>query len=143
MMGWKVFLAVLVLSVASLGLPPAQPDNDQTKALARFAKDRAAAARKTYEVLWSNYREGFRISHDTLYRWSRRWLEAERDLSKKPADQAAALLAHRNRMGDLERLIRNVRRVGQATVDDLSAAEFYKAEAEYWVLQAEADKKGP
>jgi hypothetical protein len=38
-------------------------------------------------------------------------------------------------MAELERLIRNVRRVGQATVDEQSAAEFYKAEAECWIIQ--------
>jgi hypothetical protein len=143
MTGWKAFLAVLFLGFASLGWPRADPDNDQTKVLARLAKDRVEAARKTYEVLWSNYREGRRVSDDALYRWSLRWLEAERQMSKQQPDQTAALLAHRNRMAELERLIRNVRRVGQATVDELSAAEYYKAEAEYWLLQADVNKKGP
>src|SRR5262245_8908656 len=122
MIGWKASLAVLFLGSASLGLLQADPDNEQAKTLTRFSKDRVDAARKTYEVLWANYRDGFRVSNDTLYRWSRRWLDAEREMSKKPADQVAALLAHRNRMAELERLIRNVRRVGQATVDEQSAA---------------------
>jgi hypothetical protein len=143
MTGWKIALAVLGLGLVPLGLPRAEQDHEQANTLERLAKQRVEAARKTYEVLWSNYRDGFRVSNDTLYRWSKRWLAAERDRSKKPADQTAALLAHRNRMADLERLIRNVRRVGQATVDELSAAEYYKTEAEVWLLQADAAKKGP
>jgi hypothetical protein len=72
-----------------------------------------------------------------------RWLDAERELDKKPADPTAALRAHRKRMAELEQLIRNVRRVGQATVDEVSAAVYYKTEAECWVLQADMNKKGP
>jgi hypothetical protein len=142
MSGWKACSAVLFLGIAWLLQPRAEPDDEQTKALARASKARIEAARKTYEVLWADYREGLRVGHDTLYRWSLRWLDAEKQSGKKEADQAAALQAHRDRMAALEQLIRKVRRIGQATVDELSAAEYYRVEAEFWVLQAGANKKG-
>jgi hypothetical protein len=143
MNGYRAFLAVVVLGLVATGFPKAGPDNEKAKALAALAKERLEAAHKTYEVMWANYREGRRVSDDTLYRWSLRWLEAERQVGQQPAEQVAAFQGHRNRMADLERLIRGVRRVGQATVDELSAAVFYRTEADFWLLQADAGKKGP
>jgi len=139
----RTLFAVLLLGFAPAAFPRDEPVNDPAKTLAKLSKERVEAAHKTFQVMWENYREGRRVSDDTLYRWSLRWLEAERQLSKQQPDQVAAYKGHRDRMAELERLIRKVRRVGQGTVDELSAAEFYKSEAEIWLLQAEGEKKGP
>jgi hypothetical protein len=128
------------------GLAPvlhAEPDAEQAKTLARLAKVRLEAATKTYQVLWQNYREGRRSSDELLYRWSKRWLDAERESHGQPAEQIAALKAHYDRMVELERIIRKVSQAGQGTVNELSAAEFYRTEAELWLLEAKAGKKAP
>jgi hypothetical protein len=145
MSGCRALVAILFLLVgfASMGFPRADPDDEKAKALARLSKQKLDSARKTYEVLWSDYREGFRISDDTLYRWSLRWLEAERQLYKQPADQIVALKEHRDRMVELEKLIQRVRQVRQATINEVSATEFYRTEADIWLMQANADNKGP
>ncbi len=135
----KALLALLavVLSAGPLG---AGPDADAAAALAKLGVQRRDAARKTYEVVWANYRER-RAAEEMVYRWSVRWLESERQLSDQHADQVAACKGHRDRMRDLERLISNLQRSGATTIEEVSAADYYLAEAEIWLLQAKEEKK--
>ncbi len=133
-------VALLLLGGLSEGSYPPEPEPGPDSVLARLARQRRDAARRTYEATWANYRER-RTSEDSLYRWSVRWLEAERQLSDKPADQVAAFQEHWERMRALERLIGNLQRAGQAVIDEVSGSEFYRVEAEVWLLQAK-EKKG-
>ena len=82
-------------------------------------------------------------SEDLLYRWSLRWLEAERELSDQQADQVAAYQAHFERMRDLDRIIRRLHGSGQTTIEEASATEYYRVEAEIWLLKARDGKKNP
>jgi hypothetical protein len=134
----------LFLGFLATGFAGADQGADAATRLSQLATERRDAARRTYEVSWANYRDG-RTSGEMLYRWSLRWLEAERQLSDRPADQVAAFKAHLERMRDLGRLIQKVQSVapGQATIDEVSAAEYYRSEAEIWVLQATDEKKKP
>jgi hypothetical protein len=132
---WSLALLAGVLSPVSLGADP-----EPASAVTRLATQRRDAARRTYEAMWANYRDR-RAGEDTLYRWSVRWLEAEKFLSDQPADQQAACKAHYERMRELERIIRNLQRSGQATIDEVSATEYYRVEAELWMLQAKGEKK--
>jgi hypothetical protein len=140
-MNRNLWLAVLLLVTPSTMMGRADPDQDTAAVLAKLQTQRRDAARKTYEVMWSNYRER-RASEDTLYRWSVRWLEAERQLAGQPAEQVAAFNGHVERMRELEKLLDNLHRSGLTTVDEISAAEFYRVEAEVWLLQAK-EKKNP
>jgi hypothetical protein len=133
-------LPLLLLGVLAAGPAGAAPDQETANTIARLALQRRDAARKTYQVLWLDYRERI-ASEDALYRWSVRWLDAERELSDQRADQVAAYQGHFERMRDLERLIRRLRESAQTTIDEASAAEFYRTEAEMWLLQAKAGKK--
>jgi hypothetical protein len=134
-----VVVAALLLSLVPAGSFAADPDPETLAAVSRLAVLRRDAARRTYEVKWLNYRER-RASEDALYLWSVRWLEAEKQLSDQPADQVAAVKAHYDRMRELDRLIRKLQAAGQTTIDEVSAAEFYRIEAEVWLLQARARK---
>jgi hypothetical protein len=136
---FSVALAFLLSITLAEATYPVAPDAGPNTMLARLAKQRRDAARKTYEVTWTNYRER-RTSEDLLYRWSVRWLEAERQLSDKPADQVAAFQEHWERMRALERLIGNLQRAGQAVIDEVSGTEYYRVEAEVWLLQAKEKK---
>jgi hypothetical protein len=135
-------LLALLLGIISAGPAGAAPDPEAANNLARLAVQRRDAARRTYEALWLDYRER-RASEDLLYRWSLRWLEAERELSDQQADQVAAYQAHFERMRDLDRIIRRLRGSGQTTIEEASATEYYRVEAEIWLLKARDGKKNP
>jgi hypothetical protein len=100
------------------------------------------AARKTYETVLANYRDG-RSSEELLYRWSKRWLRAEQQLSDRPDDRIAAAAAHLDRMIELERFVQKLQTSGQITIDVVSACAFYRAEAAQWLAQARKAKKEP
>jgi hypothetical protein len=136
--------AALLIGVLSAGLVRADQQPDPATRLSQLAIERRDSARKTYEVTWANYRDGM-AAGEMVYRWSLRWLEAERQLSERPADQVAAFKGHLERMHDLEQLVRKVQNVapGQATIDQVSAAEYYRSEAEFWLLQIKEEKKKP
>lgn len=137
----RLLAAAVLVGLASPFFLPAAPDADPAKTIAALSRDRVEAARKTYQTMHKNYTEGRRVSEDTLYRWSLRWLEAEKELAAQPADRVAAYKGHYDRMRDLDRLIGRLQRAGQTTVDEVSAVEYYRVEAELWLARARAEKK--
>lgn len=132
-------LVAILFSIIHFGISigPAAAD---TKALDN-AKARMEAARKTYELKWKKWKaaEGINDPED-LYRWSRRWLEAQLDTSDKKTDQVAAYSAHVERMKWLEKFIKGLFEVGakDAFRADVTATEFYRLEAENWLAQVKA-----
>jgi hypothetical protein len=128
----------LLLVVLAAGRAGARPDPDA--AMSESVKQKRDAARKAYEVAWTNYREG-RVPEELVYRWSKRWLRAERELGQRPADQVAACAAHLERMIELERLVRRLESTRQVTIDAVSSVEYYRAEADLWLEQARAEEK--
>src|SRR5205807_1860990 len=87
------------------------------------------------------YKAGAAKSYDveSLYLWSVRWLNAERDLSKKSADQVAAAAAHLERMKTVETMAKQLAKLEQAAVRHAAAAEFYRVEAQIWLSQAKKE----
>jgi hypothetical protein len=140
---WRIGGAAILIFFSTVAALRAEPNADTAKTLARLQLEKLEAARKTYQLTWKNYREGRRVSEDTLYRWSMRWLEAEKQLAERPEDRVAACRGHFERMREIEKLIGDLRRAGQSTVDEVSATEFYRAEAEIWLIQARSEKKEP
>jgi hypothetical protein len=110
-----------------------------SKGVEKLARERLEAARETYEVTWSNYRER-RAREDSVYLWSIRWLEAEKFLADGQDALIIAFQRHADHMRALERLVEGVQRARQGTIDEASAAEFYRAEADLWLLQAKEAK---
>jgi hypothetical protein len=70
-----------------------------------------------------------------LYRWSARWRDAQVEASAKKADQLAAVEEHLARMRKLEKLVREHHKAGFALPVDVSAVEFYRLEAEKYLLE--------
>jgi hypothetical protein len=138
----KALTASLLLGAVPALAVRAAVNPEQADSLARLSKERLDAARKTYEVKWKNYREGIRVGADTLYLWSLRWLEAEKLVGEHP-DKVAACQGHVKRMRDLDRLIRDIDRAGQATIDEVTAVTFYRSEAEVLLIQARGERKEP
>jgi site-specific recombinase XerD len=106
------------------------------KVPSELAKAKVTAARKTYEVIWKNNKEGFVPFAELAYRWSKRWLEAELELGDKKEQQTAAYQAHKERMRELARITRDRYRNRVNTIEETTATEFYIAEAEIWLEQA-------
>ena len=122
-------LVVIALLRAAPGAAPLQPPTD-------LAKAKVEAARKTYEVLWRNNKEGLVPFAELAYRWSRRWLEAELEFSDAKSNQLTAYQTHRDRMRELARITHERYRNRINTIDEVSATDFFTAEAEIWIEQA-------
>jgi hypothetical protein len=112
-------------------------DARESSKVSRLRKGKVEAARETYQVIWKNYKDGLVPAVEFPYRWSRRWLEAERELTDGKAEQIAACKAHLERMREMERIERELRRSRLNPVNELTAAEFYRTEAEIWLVQAQ------
>ena len=102
----------------------------------KMVKAKVDAARKTFEAIWQNNKEGLVPFVEIVYRWSRRWLEAELELSTKKADQVAAYQAHADRMRELARVTRGRFRNRVNTIEEATAVDFYTAESAVWIEQA-------
>jgi hypothetical protein len=127
----------ILLGLAAASAPQAAPEGaDKIAALTKAKRD---AARRTFETVWIDYREG-RGGMERLYWWSRRWMEAEQELAaKQKADLVAAAQGHLDRMRELERIIRKLQEAKVSTIDEVSASEYYRLEADLWVRQARND----
>jgi hypothetical protein len=119
-----------------LGVLQAAPEIDVPVVPPRLLRARVEAARKTYQVIWTNNREALAPFVELSYRWSRRWLEAELDMSNRKPDQVAAYQAHLARMRELERITKDRFRNRVNPIEETTAAEFYALEAEIWLTRA-------
>jgi hypothetical protein len=123
--GMHVAVALRAPAVAA---PAARRDLAQTK---------LATARKVFEATVRAFQTG-QSDAEKVYLWSRRWLEAQRDLSDKKAAEVAALEAHRGRMKDLRKMAEQRYRAGKVPDAEALGAEFYVAEVELWLARAKA-----
>jgi multidrug resistance efflux pump len=127
----------VALTVARAG-PDDKPAPEPTPEFAALYKSRLEAARQAYQLLAKSMAAQESSDVEGLYRWSQRWLDAQRDVSAKKEDHIAALEAHLGRMRDLEKLAKNFAKAGQGSAHNAAAAEFYRADAELQLLQAKA-----
>jgi hypothetical protein len=128
-------LFLFILGPASVSAGPGPED------VARLTKERRDAARRAYLTAWANYRDGY-VPEELVYRWSKRWLKAERAVDGSREGQVAAFRGHLDRMRQLESVVRKLQRVRLSTIDQVSAAEYYRSEAALWLARAKGGKKG-
>jgi RNA polymerase sigma factor (sigma-70 family) len=93
-------------------------------------------ARKVYEQDVRQLKVAFDIAAEDVYRWSRRWLEAQMDLAVNKEERMAALRDHLGRMKDLEKVMTAAARAGQRREADAAAGRYYRAQAELWLARA-------
>jgi hypothetical protein len=125
----QVILVGLSLAVVSFApAPPAGPTP-----VSALAQARLQAAIKQYEETWTYYQQA-RIDSYQVYVWSKLILDSRREMAEMPAERLAALEDHRKRMIKLESLIKKVRRLGFGRSYDVGASEYYRLEAEHWIL---------
>jgi hypothetical protein len=126
--------------LASISVAPAPPEEKPAPLRPPLAEARYQAAAKQFEEVWTYYRQS-RTESFPVYLWSRLLLDAQRELSDKPADRIAALEAHLARMQRLETLVKKVRRLGFGFSIDVGATNYYRLEAEHWLERAKAAAK--
>ena len=123
---------VCLLSAASFGAPP-----DPTKVPPELAKARLAAIRKVYEGYWKRLQvEGGKFDPEFVYRWSVRWMEAQREASTDKAGQVAAAQDHLDRMKKFEKILQASVKTGGTSQAEAAAGEFYRIEAEIALARA-------
>jgi hypothetical protein len=116
------------------GAPAGDPLAPVLRAKLRVAAD-------GYKTAYQELLAGRRDREDVdLPTWSKRWLEAERELKSTRAEQLAALEAHLERMREFEKIRQAGHDAGRVTLRMLLDAQFAKLEAEAWVLRARSGK---
>ena len=125
------------LSLAVISFAPAAPVDPPR--LAALAEARLQAALKQYEETWAYYQQA-RIESYQVYVWSKLILDCRREMTGKPAERIAALEDHLNRMKKLEALVTRVRRLGFGLSYDVGATEYYRLEAEVWLMREKSGK---
>lgn len=131
-------LPTSVLLVLAFGpavvLPGGQPQGDPQTQL---AKTTLKAAHEAYRQLLEEENKGRRaVDPESRYVWSKRILEAECEVARDKKGCAAAFKSHFERMMELERRIKNQAKVGGVGLDRVSAADYFRAEAEHRWVQA-------
>jgi outer membrane protein TolC len=126
---------VVLLAVILSGATPSGRSPAAGKAPTDSLQAQLDAAREAYRLAQVYYRDG-RGDVETVYRWSRRWLEAEQAGGGGKDQNLAALKGHLERMKELQKQAEARWRTGLVTSLDTTATKFYLAEAEDWLAQA-------
>jgi hypothetical protein len=110
------------------------PKEGKGASIRDLALAKLEAARKTCRIVAQEYIEG-KATVEQVQAWSRRWLDAEREVSKKNAETLAALEGHVERMKDLEQAAQNRSGVKGALASDAGASEYFRLIAEQSLAQ--------
>jgi hypothetical protein len=123
---------LLHLDRSSFVAQPA-PKDGKVASIRDLALAKLEAARKTCRIVAQEYIEG-KATVEQVQTWSRRWLDAEREVSKKNAETLAALEGHVERIKDLEQAAQNRAGAKGALASD-AAAEYFRLAAEQALTQ--------
>jgi EF hand len=122
------------------------PGSESWKAKVEAARSKSIAlhkalleeAQKVYETNEKQFSQGVQgLDAQSVYLWSRRWLEAQLDVVSEMGGNAAEsrvpLTEHLDRMKELERKTAALASTGQGRQADASAARYFRIQAELWV----------
>jgi RNA polymerase sigma factor (sigma-70 family) len=97
-------------------------------------KDLLDAARESYEMTIKDIGAGRLKDIEVIYRWSRRWMDAQHALSKTAGERVAAAEAHLKRMKDIEKAAQQLAELNlggeRFPSSSAAAARYYRVEAE-------------
>jgi hypothetical protein len=126
----------LVLAGQALAPTAAQEAKKEPKAPPwELAKAKVEAARKACQAVALEYVAG-KASMEQCHQWSRRWADAQREVSSKRTNLLEALEAHVMRMEELEKAARDKFDKQRAQVSEVYAAEYHRIEAELALSRA-------
>jgi hypothetical protein len=120
----RIVIALGLVMVAARTASAKQP-------LAKLERARLSAAKAAHAAAQASWLGG-RGSPEAVYRWSVRWLDAERDTARAKRARIAAASAHLARMNALRAA--GLRRIGSGMLSagERSALDYYVAEAKLW-----------
>jgi hypothetical protein len=129
----KLLLGFGVLTFATLRAAEPSVANDK----AANAKARVAAAQKVYQGILDRAKidPHAGLDPERLYQWSRRWMEAEFDLSDKQEDRIAVAEAHLERMKKTEAHLKELFEKKLVSPVEAAAQTFFRLEAEQRLVQ--------
>jgi len=110
--------------------------------MSELIKEQYEAARQEVGIRRQHWVSGT-ATFDSLLGASRRMLQAELDLSRKPKDHTAALEAYVKRMKEFEAVNQARSDIGQATIADVAQARFDRIRAEIWLERFKTTGKLP
>lgn len=133
-----VFIAGLALAAARWPGSAAEnqkgPRTDPAKAAARVQ-----AAQKAYELgLEMRQHDPEAVDREHFYRWSVRWMEAERDAAQTEAERVTALARHLKRMQLAKEKMKELHDQGLVSTFDIASADYFYQEAEAWLTAEKA-----
>lgn len=133
-----VVIACLSFAAGQLHKSAAQ-ENERPDPLLVNARARRLAARRAFEGLRERQAlEPEHVSWDSLYAWSVRWLEADRDAARTKEERLAAFDAYLKRTEAAKESRATAVRNAQAAPYELEIAEFFRLEAEGWLIAEKA-----
>jgi hypothetical protein len=111
---------------------------ESEKSFKTLSDNRILTAKQSYDQLFDSHRRGIRglPLPESVYQWSRRWLDAEIEASGNAADQIAAYQRHLDRMKQLEERVRNMVEKANSWHGMVASANYFRAEAEFWLARA-------
>jgi hypothetical protein len=142
-------LVIVSLWLARPVSSPSAPVPAESQEIKKLAQQRARAAEDAYKRFLDHKEPNASNNLETLYEWSKRLLEAQRDAAASNEDEVKAFQAHLSRIEGLEKDIKNawteilprLRREQKAAAEyQLALVALYRAEAELWLARAKAKK---
>lgn len=126
---------VILVGIGVAASAPADLENPRS-----LAKQRLQVAQEANNAIKTMRKNRENASAEQVYRWSRRLMEAEMEMSEKKADQIAAVNAYLLRMKEIEKLAKEGYQQGEVGYLELVDAKWYVLEAESLLSRAKAEK---
>jgi hypothetical protein len=140
--GVTLFVGLLLVVAASRGASLEEPKDGDPRT--KNARERLRLAKDVYEGSFEHHRQDASSSPSGVehyYRWSVRWMQAERDLGRTQIAREAAFEDHLKRMKFWKERRALEREEGYVTAAEAAAAEFFFLEAEEWLIAARTTEK--
>ena len=132
--------AVLGLILTAGALSTSAPPKEEKAAPPwELARAKVEAAKRACLAIAQEYLEG-KATIEQVHQWSRRWMDAERDVNNKKAEQMEALKSHISRMQQLEKAAENRMKTRTGLASDVSAAEYHRLEAELMLSRTKSSR---
>jgi hypothetical protein len=109
--------------------PPVTEARQRTLEAVKRAYEAAVAARHRGDAAG--------VSADAVFEWSRRWMEAERQVARDAPARNAAVEAHLARVKTAADVAELQFKAGFIGAADVEAARFYLAQASQWVAEGD------
>jgi hypothetical protein len=126
----RVGIVLIVLAASILGAIAGRAATTPAPVPASFAQQRLEISQRAVDLGRELYSRGLTSDLPELATWSRRLMEAKRDLATSDAERDGAMQDYVTRMKELESLADGRFRTGLGTEYDTLAARFMRVEAE-------------